>query len=123
MTIQEADDGDADDKGEEIPELKRVKPAADRLKVADEIIWIFGIAILGTLALNFLLLAGLIFVYKSQPDRIEIVVTKAVVPLLTTTGTFASTLFGPLLAFILGYYFSQKHDEQQAKPKAKPKDD
>jgi hypothetical protein len=82
-------------------------------KIAERVVWIFGCAVLGMLAMDFLLVGGLLLVYKCQLDQIEGVIAKGLVPLITATGTFAATLFGPLLAFVLGYYFSQKNGEQQ----------
>ena len=38
------------------------------------------------------------------------IVKEAVVPFLQAVGTFATTVFGPLLAFILGYYFGEKRN-------------
>lgn len=101
-------------------------PTHGRGEIAHSIIWIFGIAILGNLALNFLLIVGLVIKYQCQADQIEGVVNKGVIPLLTATGTLASTVFGPLLAFILGYYFSQKNvgyyygPQQQNQPMQAP---
>jgi len=84
-------------------------PTRERSETAHNIIWIFGAAILGNLILNFLLIVGLVVKYQCQADQIEGIVNKGIIPLLTATGTLASTVFGPLLAFILGYYFSQKN--------------
>jgi len=41
---------------------------------------------------------------------IGLIVKDAVVPFLQAVGTFATTVFGPLLAFILGYYFGEKRN-------------
>jgi hypothetical protein len=86
-------------------------------KLAERIVFIFGLAVLGTLGLNLVLIGVILVVSKCPLDQIEGTVSKGIVPLLTATGTFASTVFGPLLAFILGYYFSQKHGEQQDEQK------
>jgi hypothetical protein len=43
-----------------------------------------------------------------QPEHTKILITLAVIPFLEKVGTFLTTVFGPLLAFILGYYFGQK---------------
>jgi hypothetical protein len=45
-----------------------------------------------------------------KPENTKILMTGAVIPFLEKVGTFLTTVFGPLLAFILGYYFSQKTD-------------
>jgi hypothetical protein len=95
---------------DDVPSSTNIQtPPPVRSGVAHRIIWIFGLTILGNLTLNFLLMAVLVVKYQCQSDQIETIVNKGVIPLLTSTGTFASTLFGPLLAFILGYYFSQKN--------------
>jgi hypothetical protein len=98
-------------------------PTRERGETAHNIIVIFGAAILGSLILNFLLIVGLVVRYQCQSDQIDSIVNKGIIPLLTATGTLASTVFGPLLAFILGYYFSQKnvshyygHNQQMRAP-------
>ena len=49
-----------------------------------------------------------IFISMDQPEHTKILITLAVIPFLEKVGTFLTTVFGPLLAFILGYYFGQK---------------
>ncbi len=82
--------------------------AAAQSGIAKKIIWIFGLTLVGSLVLNFFVVVMLLLKYRCQADQIGEIVSKGIVPLLTSTGTFASTLFGPLLAFILGYYFRQQ---------------
>jgi len=61
----------------------------------------------------------LAFLFKDKPEQMETVISKGIVPLMTATGTFASTVFGPLLAFVLGYYFRQEDGERPSRHRAK----
>lgn len=71
---------------------------------------IFGIAIFFTIWEGF----RVIFFSMDQPDHTKTLVTEAVVPLLEKIATFFTTVFSPLLAFILGYYFGQGQAAQKA---------
>ena len=51
-----------------------------------------------------------IFYSMDQPEHTKTLITLAVIPFLEKVGTFLTTVFGPLLAFILGYYFGQKSE-------------
>jgi hypothetical protein len=73
--------------------------------VAQAIVLTFGVST----ALLILLGFAMFFWLRWAPDKITVIVTGAMVPYIEKIATFASTVFGPLLAFILGYYFGQKH--------------
>jgi hypothetical protein len=76
--------------------------------VAGWIVAIFAV----TLAM--VMIGGIaICVTKTATEAIE-TITKAFLPFLQGVGNFASTLFGPLLAFILGYYFRQQSDRNDS---------
>jgi hypothetical protein len=77
-------------------------------KVAGKIIVIFGGTILGVLFLDFVTIWVLLRSYGCEAEKLGEVVTKGIVPLITATSTLGSTVFAPLLAFVLGYYFSEK---------------
>jgi hypothetical protein len=79
--------------------------------VAMAILSVFALSILGTLAMNFWVLEKLIV---KDPKVAEEFVTKVAVPLLTSVGTFGATLFGPLLAFVLGFYFGESKQRSPA---------
>jgi hypothetical protein len=70
--------------------------------IAFALIGMFGATLLGTLAAGIWLLA------TRQANEAEVIITRILVPYLQAVGNFASTLFGPLLAFILGYYFATR---------------
>lgn len=72
--------------------------------VASAIVITFG----SCLGLLLLLGFGLLFWLRWSPDKLEPLFQKGVIPFVEKVGTFASTVFGPLLAFILGYYFGEK---------------
>ncbi|MBB4635631.1 hypothetical protein [Longimicrobium terrae] len=65
--------------------------------LSKSLIGIFG----GSLAFNLLVLGFFVFFRAEAPD------TDSYVTLLKEVATFHSTVFAPLLAFILGYYFSE----------------
>ncbi len=71
---------------------------------------IFGIAIFFTIWEGF----RVIFFSMDHPDHTKTLITEAVVPLLEKIATFFTTVFSPLLAFILGYYFGQGQAVQKA---------
>lgn len=75
--------------------------------IGHSIVAVFAGAILLALVFDFLVVVLMIYRGASAAD-LESVTTKSFLPLLEKTATFASTVFGPLLAFILGYYFSEK---------------
>jgi hypothetical protein len=59
------------------------------------------------------LIGGFVIISRHPPPSAgagpgENIVGQAVLPFLQGVGTFASTVFGPLLAFVLGYYFGEK---------------
>lgn len=74
--------------------------------IAVKLLDVFRDSLLGTLAAGFLLIAFV--VYRGiPPEAAEQLIDKTAVSFLRGVGTFASTVFGPLLAFILGYYFGK----------------
>jgi hypothetical protein len=72
--------------------------------VAKAIVLIFGIS------MGLLILLGftMFFWLRWAPDKVTVITSNAIVPYVEKVGTFAATVFGPLLAFVLGYYFGQK---------------
>jgi len=83
-----------------VPEEEwRSKREGTRRALAIGILGIFGVAVLGPLVLGLL---GIASHASSQADYIR----NVLLPLLENLARFSATVFGPLLAFILGYYFS-----------------
>ena len=72
------------------------------------ILYVFAGAIAAILACGFLALYKALNCAGSTPATIDDVIAKGVIPLIQQTGTFASTVFSGLLAFVLGYYFGEK---------------
>ena len=72
--------------------------------IAIYIILIFGISLFLLIIFGFLLM----FWLRWAPDKANLIFNEAVIPFVEKIGTFATTVFGPLLAFILGYYFGEK---------------
>jgi hypothetical protein len=95
-----------------------VKPDAKEVHagyIARVIVWTFA----GAVAALILLIYWVVMNYpwidaRPTGEKGEIVyravelLTKAAAPALKEFGTFLSTVFGSLLAFILGYYFGEK---------------
>jgi hypothetical protein len=77
------------------------------LYIGLSIIGIFAISMGGLLTAAFLMLWRL---ESYKAEQAEQLVAKVAVPLITSVGTFESILFGPLLAFILGFYFKGSQD-------------
>jgi hypothetical protein len=72
--------------------------------VALSIVAIFGVTLCLLIFGGFTLLIWL----RWAPDKAGPIFSQAVIPYIEKLGTFATTVFGPLLAFILGYYFGEK---------------
>jgi cytochrome c biogenesis protein CcdA len=81
--------------------------------VAKAILWIFGGALSLILLCGFVVIViGTIYHSPKAGDTAgqnsQTLVKDAVLPFIQGVATFASTVFSPLLAFILGYYFGEK---------------
>jgi hypothetical protein len=103
MTVQDVVDPTSLQKAPTI-EFEKVKGAK---WVASGLVYIFG----GTMLVC--LIGGLVLVgiYPPKdggtPGKSD-VIGAAVIPLFQGVGSFAATVFSPLLAFVLGYYFGEK---------------
>jgi uncharacterized protein involved in cysteine biosynthesis len=87
--------------------------------VAMMIVQFFGLTLILLTILGFVLLIWL----RWAPDKSEQIFSKAVIPFIEKLGTFATTVFGPLLAFILGYYFGEKSQGAGANQRPQPQAD
>ena len=83
--------------------VRQQKESAAR-RVAFIITWTFAISAI-------LLLIGTYRILRWQPTEAKTLLVDAGVPLLEKGGLFLSSTFGPLLAFVLGYYFGEKSDK------------
>ena len=72
--------------------------------IAGWIVAIFGVTVM------LILIGGILICVVKSPAESEQVINKAFLPFLQALGNFTSTTFGPLLAFILGFYFRQQKD-------------
>jgi len=95
--------GDPDQTGVTTENIQTKKESYARW-VAIYIVLIFGVSLLLLIILGFVLLIWL----RWAPDKANVIFNQAVIPFVEKVGTFATTVFGPLLAFILGYYFGEK---------------
>jgi hypothetical protein len=71
------------------------------------------IVVMAFTSITLALLGGYILIYRSTPENAKVVIEGAVIPLLEKTATFFTTVFSPLLAFILGYYFGQRQAQRR----------
>jgi hypothetical protein len=76
--------------------------------VAHSLLLTFRVSLWGTLLLGF---TTIIVDHWSGKGQAGVLIKDSVVPMLTSAGTFGSTLFGPLLAFVLGYYFGERKNQ------------
>jgi polyferredoxin len=65
------------------------------------ITWTFAVSAIA-------ILVGIYTILRNHPADAEALLTKAAMPILKEAGTFLSSVFGPLLAFVLGYYFGER---------------
>lgn len=74
-------------------------------RIALLLVAIFGLFLL------VISLGGLLFLssFEEQPGDAA---TEALIPFLQAVGDMALKLFGPLLAFVLGYYFGKEHRDE-----------
>jgi type IV secretory pathway VirB2 component (pilin) len=88
------------------PQSKPWDPEKDRAEgakwVARTIVGTFA----GTIALVLIAIAVIVAAAGSPDDAKRF--TDTLVAILESLGKFLTAVFGPLLAFILGYYFSEK---------------
>lgn len=89
----------------------REERAAD---LAQGILEVFRFSVWGLLAGGFVTVLATFACSGYTPENVQIVVSQGLVPLLEKTASFASTVFGPLLAFVLGYYFGERRREGNA---------
>jgi hypothetical protein len=75
-------------------------------------LWIVFMAFV---SIVLILVWGYYIIYKSSgtPENAKVLIVEAVVPLLEKAATFFTTVFSPLLAFILGYYFGQRQAQRR----------
>jgi hypothetical protein len=71
------------------------------------ITWTFAVS-------TILILVGLYLVLRNHAGSAEDLVGKAGIPALKEAGSFLSGVFGPLLAFVLGYYFGERKSKDRS---------
>jgi hypothetical protein len=76
-------------------------------RIGTMLIVIFGISVVLTIWEGF----RVVFYSMDQPEHTKVLINEAVIPFLEKVATFLTTVFSPLLAFILGYYFGQKQTD------------
>ena len=79
------------------------------IKAKHQIAW--WIVVIFAASLGVSLVGGIAVCVAKSPTEAEQIITKAYLPLLQGLGGFMSTVFGPLLAFILGYFFRQQNGQ------------
>ena len=79
-------------------------------RLAIIIVWMAGIS------LGLLILLGFSVIIWSinYPEHSKQLITESVVPLIEKLATFFTTAWGPLLAFVLGYYFGERQAQRRS---------
>jgi hypothetical protein len=78
-------------------------------RLAIIIVWMAGIS------LGLLILFGFFVIIWSinNPEHSKQLITESVIPLIEKLATFFTTAWGPLLAFVLGYYFGERQAQRR----------
>jgi hypothetical protein len=84
-----------------------VRKEATAKALAKHLLTTFRWVVLSVLILGFV--AVFCDMYDQAHGHSVSLVKDSVVPLLTGVGGFGATLFGPLLGFVLGYYFAERN--------------
>ena len=82
-----------------------------RKDIALRLVRVFEVAVYAVLAGTFLLaivVAVVEIAGKESGPVLTNMIGNAMIPYLQTTGALLSSIFGPLLAFILGHYFGER---------------
>jgi hypothetical protein len=85
--------------------LRDYHKEATAKQIAWHLLQTFRYALLLVLGLGF---GTLFYEQATQPQSVGSLMKDSIVPFVSGVGTFSSTLFGPLLAFVLGHYFGQR---------------
>jgi len=88
------------------PETDRFDEAKEKATGAREVARVLVFTFAGTLAATFLTIA-LIYVLSASPAQARDFVA-AFTGMVPVMENFVTKIFGPLLAFVLGYYFGEK---------------
>jgi len=92
----------------DLPEVKMV-PAKERWanQIAQTLLQIFKWTLSGLLCGGLLVVAVSMYATGGNADVTVKVMKDAVVPFIKEVGTLIATIFGSLLAFVLGHYFGK----------------
>ena len=97
------------------PESRPWDPAKHRAESATWVARTIVLSFSGSIALVLIAIAVIVAVTSNPEDAKRF--TDTLVAILESLGKFLTAVFGPLLAFILGYYFSEKQ-KTNGKPKS-----
>jgi hypothetical protein len=104
----ETRDDDVDEAIDAFPAVseltKNYRKDRDANQIATHLLVTFRYCLLLIVGLGFAVVAF----DRLSKDPDQNLVKDRLVPLLTGIGTFASTVFAPLLAFVLGHYFGER---------------
>lgn len=92
--------------GEYFPKGKPWDPEKHRAESAKWVARTIVGSFAGSIALVLIAIAVIVAVTRNPDDAKRF--TDTLVAILESLGKFLTAVFGPLLAFILGYYFSEK---------------
>jgi hypothetical protein len=95
------------------PPTPTFNAAKEKATGAREVARVLVFTFAGTVAATFLTIA-LIYVLSASPSQAKDFV-KAFVDVVPVMENFVTKIFGPLLAFVLGYYFGEKGTSTETK--------
>jgi hypothetical protein len=78
--------------------------------IARWIVALSAVSIMTILLLGFIL----VFLLRHEPATAKQLIQDAIIPLMEKAATFFTTVFGPLLAFILGFYFGERQAQRRS---------
>src|SRR5207245_8309350 len=79
-------------------------------RLAIIIVYMAGISLGALMVLGF----GVIIWSINTPEHSKQLIIESVIPLIEKLATFFATVWGPLLAFVLGYYFGERQAQRRA---------
>lgn len=76
--------------------------------LALKLLAVFRLVVLVILIGWFATFIVVVAIYRCTPDTVSKLMIEGALPIVEKCGAFSTAVFGPLLAFVLGYYFGEK---------------
>lgn len=96
-----------EDEGARLSDYKPQQKKIPQKEIAAS--WVaMGIVGIFAISLTLILIGGFLLILWSPHENSKALMDESIIPFLEKVGTFSTSVFGPLLAFILGYYFGER---------------